>query len=792
MMLDHDGGPGPDLDPETLHQQLIEACPLLVDAPMLWRPSASYGILSPDGTLLTSYGKHRFYLAVADAQLIPDAGKKIFDLLWAHGYGWCVVSRAGTALERTLFDGAVWQPERLDFAAEPELQNGLTRAAVGHKLFGDQDQLFDLKLIQIDGSVTSAAKNRRKAARASVKEQCEAQRDIWVTANAPALAAERNITEEQARAVLSRASERRVLMGNFMLTAQDGERVSVGEVLDNVDKWHNKKFADPLGDYPNDRRIATANLKSGMRPVMWCYGHGGQTFELSRQSARVQVGDGHTIEATDATISVLRDRGDLFDFGESAIAYVADGRARPVTRDWLLDHMGRAVDYFVAKPVVDEEGKTVRFEERPRDPPSRIASAIMARNGQRNFRTLTSVVNAPTLRGDGSLLDTPGYDEASGTLYFSQEEPPYRIQDPVPPEFAVKALRHLWQPFANFPFVDDIARGVFLQSLITACLRGSLPSAPGTAFDAPAAGTGKTLLARCIGALATGEDPPLLPPADTDEETRKRLFAALRDGSRVLIWDNVREPLGCASLDTFLTAPTFRDRILGESAMATLPNRAMFVVTGNNLHITGDTCRRILVSRLDAQMERVYMREFDFNPVDRIKADRMKYVIDVLIIVRAWITAGRPRVERGRTASFEEWDDLVRQPLCWLRDVIRSMPSTEGVPSFDDPTLSTASAFEQDPQTAKHAALLRAWYDTHANTPTTIAAALQHTTTTSIALRDAIDDIAPIPLCKSQSRVLGHWLSRHVGQVIGGLRFVSVGKARENVVRWAVEKVVEK
>ena len=107
-----------------------------------------------------------------------------------------------------------------------------------------------------------------------------------------------------------------------------------------------------------------------------------------------------------------------------------------------------------------------------------------------------------------------------------------------------------------FPLVDAVANGVALHGLLAA-LRASLPTAPGVGFDAPAAGNGKTLLARCIGILAMGSEPSILPPADTDEEARKRLFAVLREGQRVVFWDNVREPLGSASLDAFLTAPTF-------------------------------------------------------------------------------------------------------------------------------------------------------------------------------------------------------------------------------------------
>jgi len=40
--------------------------------------------------------------------------------------------------------------------------------------------------------------------------------------------------------------------------------VTVGTVLDNRERWHGERFADPLEpDYRGDKRIAWLNLRSG-------------------------------------------------------------------------------------------------------------------------------------------------------------------------------------------------------------------------------------------------------------------------------------------------------------------------------------------------------------------------------------------------------------------------------------------------------------------------------------------------------------------------------------------------
>lgn len=259
----------------------------------------------------------------------------------------------------------------------------------------------------------------------------------------------------------------------------------------------------------------------------------------------------------------------------------------------------------------------------------------------------------------------------------------------------------------------------------------------------------------------------MLPPADDDAETRKRLFAALREGARVLLWDNVREPLGCAALDSFLTAGTFQDRILGSSETASLPNRAQFIATGNNLRLTGDTCRRIFLARLDAQSEKPYARDFDFCPAQRIEVERTRYVVAALTIIRAYIAAGRPKSGSGRTASFELWDDLVRQPICWLKTLMHGLNDLS-LPALDDPLKAAQQAFDQDPETTKHTALLHAWHSAFDSQPTTVASAVRRAETDD-ALMAALDEIGGQGQ-RINVRILGRWIERHVGRRIAEMK----------------------
>ncbi|MBP9604367.1 MAG: hypothetical protein KBE53_09845, partial [Chromatiaceae bacterium] len=247
-MLDHD----PSDDRALTHQELIDnlrnLAPCLKTALMFWRPSASSGIRDATGAIDTGIAGQRLYLPVADASLIPEAGKALIDLLWANGHGYIKIGKAGQALERTLVDASVWQPERLDFAAPPVLGPGLTRDPPLAFISGAPGAWLDLReLIQAaDGTVRSRAAAARKSARLVMKPALTVAREDWVDATAPAIAQRQARPVEEVKATLRRACNHHLLTGDFPLEAEDGSTPTVGELLDNPARWHNQRFADPL------------------------------------------------------------------------------------------------------------------------------------------------------------------------------------------------------------------------------------------------------------------------------------------------------------------------------------------------------------------------------------------------------------------------------------------------------------------------------------------------------------------------------------------------------------------
>src|SRR5262249_28501253 len=152
---------------------------------------------------------------------------------------------------------------------------------------------------------------------------------------------------------------------------------------------------------------------------------------------------------------------------------------------------------------------------------------------ERQLPCLNAVITAPIIVRQ-RLLSRPGYDEATGLLLVQSEEEVEWNTEPTVVD-AWRAFDRLQVLFDTFPFATPADRGVFLAALFTAVMRPGLRTAPGFAFDAPAQGTGKSLLTDCVAIVGTGNAPSALPHLYDDEaEVRKRLVSLLHRGTPVM------------------------------------------------------------------------------------------------------------------------------------------------------------------------------------------------------------------------------------------------------------------
>lgn len=350
---------------------------------------------------------------------------------------------------------------------------------------------------------------------------------------------------------------------------------------------------------------------------------------------------------------LLRSRfGDrVFRYGTALVQVVEDeGGPRMETLDAtrLTGLLLRAADW-----VREEDGET-RPARVPQDVPRDMVALPSTKVGR-----LTGLTALPVLRRDGGVVGGPGFDPDSGLFTFAR----LTLDLPEPtPRARAAALDLLHDELlGDFPFARDSDRAHALALLLLPLVRHLVDGpTPLHLVEAPSEGTGKTLLADVAHVLATGRsvDPTTLP--SREEEVRKKLTAILLAGPPVVLLDNIDRTLDSASLAAVLTRDRWSDRLLGQSAVVSLPNRAVWVATANNPAMTRELRRRCCRVRLDAGVERPWLRAGFRHPdlTGWVVANRAALLSAALTLVRGWLADGAPHgaVTLG---SFTAWAQVV-------------------------------------------------------------------------------------------------------------------------------------
>jgi hypothetical protein len=417
------------------------------------------------------------------------------------------------------------------------------------------------------------------------------------------------------------------------------------------------------------------------------------------------------------------------------------------------------------------------------DCPHKIAETFLVREGQWRLPVLTGMITCPTLRADGSILDLPGYDAQTGLLFDPHDCCFPSIPREPDRDTGLRALGFLKDLISTFPFVGDADRAVAISAILTALIRRSLSTAPLHGFNAPTAGTGKSMLVDLASIIATSRPAPVIAQGKSEEEMEKRLGAALIAGDVLIAIDNCEEPLGGELLCQCMTQTSLKVRILGKSLNAEVPSNAAIFATGNNLTFEGDMTRRAIRATLDAGVERPELRFFDSDPLDRVKKQRGDYVAAGLTVLRAFHIAGRP-VQRSPLGSFAEWSSWVRDALIWLGEA--------------DPCATMEEMRGADPKLETLTAVLEQWHDVIGETPMNVRELIDRATDQRPQLYGRAEFIHPelreaLLVVAGEggvinSRRLGKWIGGHQNRIVGGRKIVSATVSAGSA-RWQIQGV---
>lgn len=296
-------------------------------------------------------------------------------------------------------------------------------------------------------------------------------------------------------------------------------------------------------------------------------------------------------------------------------------------------------------------------------PDQGVMAAALSRGDE--FAPLARVARTPFFRPDGTVCSKNGYDPATETMVVTGNSGMDRLDIPEYPSQADAAAAAHWladEWLGDMPFRDDASRANALALAFTPFIRGLVPLVPLAVISGVQIGVGKNLLADCISLVNTGETISTIPwIPDDDDEIRKHILSAFREGQQLFCFDEAHQ-IGGAALSRALTATTYSDRILGVSKLASFPNNVTWIALGNQVTALADISRRTYFCELYPNGP---------NPQDRPESafshpdlrgwtteHRPELVTAVLTVIRAWFAAGCPAAPSRGTlmGSFEAWD----------------------------------------------------------------------------------------------------------------------------------------
>ena len=339
-----------------------------------------------------------------------------------------------------------------------------------------------------------------------------------------------------------------------------------------------------------------------------------------------------------------------------------------------LDEMGddgpaqiRILDHRAVQAYVQFSYRVVKKDEKGEVPvvfPEQAARLVCAAPDRLPaLRKLSGVVHTPIVRRDGTVLDTPGYDRATGLLYLPPNGLVVRKVPETPTEAQIrKARRKLLEPIKEYQFETLDDRANYLGAMLTPFLKSLVPGVRKMfTIDAHNPGSGKTFLAQGLCTVHGGVFRTEIP--NESNELRKQITSILSSTtSPVVAFDNIAGKLSSSILAGLLTSSVWDDRPMGKSRMDHCVNDRMWVVTGNNIQIGGDMPRRVVRIRIRPKGKRLQERQgFTIENLPLwFQENRSDLIWSALVLIRAWIVAGRPAGRSAGYDSYKHWIEALR------------------------------------------------------------------------------------------------------------------------------------
>ena len=381
-----------------------------------------------------------------------------------------------------------------------------------------------------------------------------------------------------------------------------------GDLTNFVDAGHGRLDLEALAaSAPVWTPKATANPGEMDRPS-----------PVARTHSPIDATDQDLPRVTAAAIAVLRAWNDpptIFQYGGVPGRLDVDESAAPRMVD-LDEHRLRHALARAASWQRPRRDGTIG----PAFPPIAVVRNVLASPAADvGLPVLMRIIEAPAFDQAGRLHCTPGYSPASRMFYAPARGLviPDVAADPAAEDVALARGLLLDDLLVDFPFTSDAERAHALSVLLLPFARELIDGpTPLYLVEKPTPGTGASLLVTALLWPGIGRDVATLTEGTDEESWRKRLTSTLRSSPTAITIDNLRRRLDSAALSSAITATTWTDRILGRTENIRLPVRCVWLATGNNPALSNEISRRTIRVRLDARVDRPWLRSgFRHDPL---------------------------------------------------------------------------------------------------------------------------------------------------------------------------------
>jgi len=303
--FDIDGNDMPLPDIMSFYDEII---PGFKDAGKLIVYSSSSGLITPDGEpWKSSTSAHVYVIISSGIECKENFGDLVFKLEQLHGHGFYLISKGDYPrfLQYALHDRVACGSERLWYEASPRLLNGVTQDRPEMEYI--PGGVIDMSLIPAFTSEQEEELERIKAElKKGLKPNYEARKIVCVQS----IMKKTGCTKKEAKEKMSEGIAGYMPEDAVLYFQGADEPVAVSKVLDDPDKYHFKRLADPQEpEYDNWNRtkaIFYANTDRGKKPLINSNAHGEHVVSFARYRKEVEAKK-ETSDEIERTVAKMND-----------------------------------------------------------------------------------------------------------------------------------------------------------------------------------------------------------------------------------------------------------------------------------------------------------------------------------------------------------------------------------------------------------------------------------------------------------------------------------------------------